>query len=248
MTNNIYFVANWKMYGAKSSLNALNKLINFSKNKKFKRAKIIYFPPYTLIKDFINKFKKTKIAVGGQNCHQVENYGSFTGSISPKMIKDLGCKYVIIGHSENRASGDTDSIINKKIHSAIGKKLNVVFCIGETLKQKRKKLTSSILKIQINNGLKRVKNFQNILIAYEPVWSIGTGIIPNNKELETNAKKIKNLILKKTKIKLPILYGGSVNEKNISYLRNISGINGFLIGSASQNTKKFIDIIKKTII
>jgi len=86
------------------------------------------------------------------------------------------------------------------------------------------------------------------LIAYEPVWSIGTGIIPNNKELETNAKKIKNLILKKTKIKLPILYGGSVNEKNISYLRNISGINGFLIGSASQNTKKFIDIIKKTII
>jgi len=248
MTNNIYFVANWKMYVAKSNLNALNKLINFSKNKKLKRAKIIYFPPYTLLKDFINKFKKTKISVGGQNCHHVESYGPFTGSISPKMIKDLGCKYVIIGHSENRASGDTNSIINKKIHSAIGKKLNVVFCIGETLKQKRKKMTSSILKKQINNGLKGVKNFQKILIAYEPVWSIGTGIIPNNKELETNAKKIKNLILKKTKIKLPILYGGSVNEKNISYLRNISGINGFLIGSASQNTKKFIDIIKKTII
>ncbi len=121
------------------------------------------------------------------------------------------------------------------------------FCIGETLKEKRKKLTHSVLKKQINRGLKGVKNCQNILIAYEPVWSIGTGIIPKDKELEMNVNKISKLISKRTRFKLPILYGGSVNNKNISSLKNIIGISGFLVGSASQSSKKFIDIIKKTI-
>ncbi len=247
MTNNIYFIANWKMYGTTSSLNSLNKLINLSKLKKYNKAKIIYFPPFTLIKDFIKKFSKSKILVGGQNCHEIEDYGSFTGSISPKMLKDLGCKFVILGHSENRTSGESDDDINKKIRSALNKNLKIIFCIGETLKEKRKKLTHSILKKQINRGLKGVKNFQNILIAYEPVWSIGTGIIPKDEELKTNVRKIIKLISKRTKIKLPILYGGSVNSNNISSLKNIIGINGFLVGSASQSTKKFIDIIKKTI-
>ena len=247
MTNIIYFIANWKMYGATSSLNSLNRLIKLSKSKKYNMAKIIYFPPFTLIKDFIKKFDKTKISVGGQNCHEVEDYGSFTGSISPKMLKDLGCKYVILGHSENRTSGETDQVINKKILSALNKNIKVVFCIGETLRQKRKKLTYSVLKKQINHGLKGVKNYQNILIAYEPVWSIGTGVIPKDKELEMNVNKICKLISKMTKLKLPILYGGSVNNKNISSLKYISGISGFLVGSASQNSKKFIDIIKKTI-
>ena len=114
MTNNIYFIANWKMYGSTSSLNSLNRLINLSKLKKYNKAKIIYFPPFTLIKDFKKKFIKTKISVGGQNCHHIQDYGSFTGSISPKMLKDLGCKYVILGHSENRTAGERDYDINKK--------------------------------------------------------------------------------------------------------------------------------------
>ncbi len=247
MTNNIYLVANWKMYGGPSNLKSLNKVINLRKLKKYRKANIIYFPPFTLISNLVSKFKKTNISVGGQNCHYQENYGSFTGSISPKMLKDLGCKYVILGHSENRILGDTDEIINKKIQSALNKKLKIIFCIGETLSEKKSKLTFSVLKRQINKGLKRIKNFQKIIIAYEPVWSIGTGIIPKNKELETNVGKIRNIFSKKTKKKMLILYGGSVNSKNISILKNISGIDGFLIGSASQNSKKFIDIIKKTI-
>ena len=247
MTNNIYLVANWKMYGGPSNLKSLNKVINLRKLKKYRKANIIYFPPFTLISNLVSKFKKTNISVGGQNCHYQENYGSFTGSISPKMLKDLGCKYVILGHSENRILGETDEIINKKIQSALNKKLKIIFCIGETLSEKKSKLTFSVLKRQINKGLKRIKNFQKIIIAYEPVWSIGTGIIPKNKELETNVSKIRNIFSKKTKKKLLILYGGSVNSKNISILKNISGIDGFLIGSASQNSKKFIDIIKKTI-
>tara|TARA_B100001121_G_scaffold301312_1_gene312274 strand:+ start:492 stop:1238 length:747 start_codon:yes stop_codon:yes gene_type:complete len=247
MTNNIYLVANWKMYGGPSNLKSLNKVINLRKLKKYRKANIIYFPPFTLISNLVSKFKKTNISVGGQNCHYQENYGSFTGSISPKMLKDLGCKYVILGHSENRILGETDEIINKKIQSALNKKLKIIFCIGETLSEKKSKLTFSVLKRQINKGLKRIKNFQKIIIAYEPVWSIGTGIIPKNKELETNVGKIRNIFSKKTKKKMLILYGGSVNSKNISILKNISGIDGFLIGSASQNSKKFIDIIKKTI-
>ncbi len=247
MTNNIYFIANWKMYGGVTSLSSLNKLINLSKLKKYYKAKIIYFPPFTLIQNFVNKFEKSKISVGGQNCHYVEDYGSFTGSISSKMLKDLGCKYVILGHSENRTSGETDYVINQKIKSALNKNLKVVFCIGESLSEKRKKVTFSVLKKQINKGLNGIKNYHNILIAYEPVWSIGTGIIPKEKELELNVSKISKLISKKTKIKLPILYGGSVNNKNISNLKNITGISGFLVGSASQSSKKFIDIIKKTI-
>tara|TARA_B100000131_G_scaffold26890_1_gene25592 strand:- start:498 stop:1088 length:591 start_codon:yes stop_codon:yes gene_type:complete len=195
----------------------------------------------------MNKFKKSKISIGGQNCHHIENYGSFTGSISPKMLKELGCRYVIIGHSENRTAGETDANINKKILSALNKNLKIVFCIGETLKEKRKKITHTILKNQINKGLKGIKNYKNILIAYEPVWSIGTGVIPKHNELETNVSNIRKILSKKTSVKLPILYGGSVNDKNISNLKNIRGIKGFLVGSASQNSKKFIDIIKKTI-
>tara|TARA_Y100001958_G_C21131997_1_gene473075 strand:- start:320 stop:1066 length:747 start_codon:yes stop_codon:yes gene_type:complete len=247
MTNIIYFIANWKMYGHTSTINSLNKLINLSKLKKYNKAKIIYFPPYTLINNFVKKLKKTKISVGGQNCHHIEDYGSYTGSISPKMLKDLGCKYVILGHSENRLAGETDKNINKKIRSALKKNLRIIFCIGETFAEKRKKITYSILRKQIYNGLKGIKNFRNILIAYEPVWSIGTGIIPSNRELNLNILNIKKIISKKTKVKLPILYGGSVNDKNISNLMNIGGISGFLVGSASQNSKKFIDIIKKTI-
>ena len=247
MTNNIYFIANWKMYGSTSTLSSLNELINLSKQKKYNTAKIIYFPPFTLIYNFMNKFKKSKISIGGQNCHHIENYGSFTGSISPKMLKELGCRYVIIGHSENRTAGETDANINKKILSALNKNLKIVFCIGETLKEKRKKITHTILKNQINKGLKGIKNYKNILIAYEPVWSIGTGVIPKHNELETNVSNIRKILSKKTSVKLPILYGGSVNDKNISNLKNIRGIKGFLVGSASQNSKKFIDIIKKTI-
>ena len=129
MTNNIYFIANWKMFGSTSLLNSLNKLINLSKLKKYNRAKIIYCPPFTLINDFIKKFNKTNIFIGGQNSHQLEDYGSFTGSISPKMLKDLGCKYVILGHSENRNNGETDLHINKKIQSSLENGLKIFLVI-----------------------------------------------------------------------------------------------------------------------
>jgi triosephosphate isomerase len=134
-------------------------------------------------------------------------------------------------------------LINKKIKSAIEAKLKVIFCIGETLSEKKKKKTEFILSKQIKIGLDGIKNKSNIFVAYEPVWAIGTGIIPKPKDL----LKIVDFIKSKFKGKTPkVLYGGSVNPQNIKDLKEINNIDGFLIGGASQNVNKFIDIVKKT--
>ena len=248
MTNNMFFIANWKMFGDLKSINSTKKVIKLSKNKKYKRAQIIYCPPYTLLDKFLKITKNSKIKIGAQNCHHSQIPGPYTGSINAGLIKSTGAKYVIIGHSENRVSGDTNHIINLKVKSAIKNNLNIIFCIGETLSEKKNKKTNLVLKSQIYRGLKNVKKNKNIIFAYEPVWSIGTGIIPKNENLKKQISIIKKMINKHSKFKNPkIIYGGSVNTKNITELKKISSINGFLIGGASQNAKNFIDIIKKTI-
>jgi triosephosphate isomerase len=244
----MYFIANWKMYGNLSSINTVKNVINLSKKTKFKKIKIIYCPPYTLLRPLIKKLRKSKIQVGAQNCHTDNEFGAYTGSVNAKMIKSVGGKFVIIGHSENRLEGDSNKKINLKIKSSLKENLKVIFCIGENLKEKRNKKTNKILNSQIINGLKNVKNLNNIIVAYEPVWAIGTGIIPKLNDLDKQVKTIKKILNKRFKSKNPkVLYGGSVNSKNISDLRQISSIDGFLIGGASQKSKNFIDIIKKTI-
>ena len=243
MTNKyMYFIANWKMFGSLNSLNSLHKVVNFFKSfKKKKLVKIIYCPPSTLIRPMSKKLKNTNIIVGAQNCHEYENYGAFTGSINSNMLKNVGAKYIIIGHSENRQSGETNKLINLKIKSALKSGLKVIFCIGETLKEKRKKNTKQVLNKQISLGLNKVKNKNKVIIAYEPIWSIGSGLIPKSNDLFDTINFIK------TKIRnSKVLYGGSVNPKNINELKSINNIDGFLIGGASQDSKKFIDIIKKT--
>ena len=248
MTNKILFIANWKMFGDLNSIKSIKSVINLSKKKNYKNAKIIYCPPFTLLNNFVIKTRKTNLDVGAQNCHYEINTGPFTGSISSTMIKKLGAKYVIIGHSENRSNGETNNLINKKIHSAILNNLNVIFCIGENLFEKKNKKTNKILKQQIDLGLKKIKKIDKIIFAYEPVWSIGTGKVLTNKELTKQVIIIKKIIKNKFKNqKSKIIYGVSVNNQNINNLKQIKEINGFLIGGASQNSKKFIDIIKKTI-
>jgi len=245
--NNIYFIANWKMHGNTADINKSRSVIRLANHKKNNKKKIIYCPPYTLLKSFYNKVKNSKVSIGAQNCHSNTDYGAYTGSINAKLIKSTGAKYIILGHSENRKSGETDLIINKKIHAALKENLKIIFCIGEKLSEKRNKKTYKILQKQLINGLKGIKKFENIIVAYEPVWSIGTGIIPKNYELRNNIKSIKKILSSlKKKINLKILYGGSVNPKNAKELAQIKDINGFLIGGASLSSKKFIDIIKKS--
>ncbi len=235
------------MNGDKKSVNLINNVVKFSKTKKNKKFKIIYCPPYTLLNLFSNKLKNTKIDLGAQNCHQKEDYGSYTGFISSKMLKNIGAKYIIIGHSENRINGETDFLINQKIKASLKNNLKIIFCIGETLIQRKKNRTNKILSKQIEKGIKGVNKKRNLLIAYEPFWSIGTGLVPKTKDLEKNINFIKDTLKNKYKLKnSKVIYGGSVNPKNVIDLKKIKTLDGFLVGNASLNAKKFIDIIKKT--
>ena len=242
----MHFIANWKMYGNTADIVKTLPVIKLANTKKYKKHKIIYCPPYTLLNIFYNRVKNSNISIGAQNCDPNSDYGAFTGSINAKLIKSTGAKYIIIGHSENRRNGESDLIINKKIQSALNENLKVIFCIGEKLSEK--KITYKVLKKQIKNGLKKITNFNNIIFAYEPVWSIGTGLIPKNFELKKNIKFIRKILTNiKKSINPKVLYGGSVNPKNAKELAQIKDINGFLVGGASLSSKKFIDIIKKSI-
>ncbi len=246
MTNKYtYFVANWKMFGDLRTLNSLDNVIKFSKINKKNKFRIIYCPPSTLILPLSKRLKKTKIEVGAQNCHHSYDFGANTGQVNSRMLKSVGAKYVIIGHSENRQLGEDDKLINLKIKSALKAGLKVIFCIGETLREKRNKKTNQVLAKQIKNGLSSINDKSKILIAYEPVWSIGSGLIPKSEDLKKSITFIKSKFGKKSS---KILYGGSVNGNNVDKLKIISGMDGFLVGRSSQNPKKFIDIIKKTII
>ena len=199
-----------------------------------------------MIYSFKKKLKSKFISLGVQNCHYHQGYGSFTGSVSASMLKKAGAEFIILGHSENRSEGETNQLIRKKIKSALDEKLNIIFCLGETLKEKKRQKTFYILKKQIRSSIEKKFNMDKIIFAYEPVWSIGTNKIPKMSELKNTIKFIKNEFRKafKTKKSIKVLYGGSVNDKNIKLFSSISEIDGFLIGGASQSSKKFIDIVK----
>ena len=248
MTNKLmYFVGNWKMFGDLGSFQIIRKINRFNhKYKKLNRVKIILCVPNTLIHFFKKKLKSKFISLGVQNCHFHEDYGPFTGSVNASMLKKVGAEYIILGHSENRMEGETNQLIKKKIISALNQKLNTILCIGETYKEKNKGETFFILKKQIKQSLEKKFNINKILFAYEPVWSIGTNKIPKISELKKNIKFIKNELKKIFKAKkIPkVLYGGSVNPKNIRLFTSIPDLDGFLVGGASQSAKKFIAIIK----
>ena len=130
----MYFIANWKMFGNVNSLNTINKVVSFLKKFRYKKfSKVVYCPPNTLINSLSNHKNSQFISIGAQNCHQNKNQGPFTGFVNSSMLKNVGAKYVIIGHSENRQNGENDKILNLKISSALESKLKVIFCIGETL-------------------------------------------------------------------------------------------------------------------
>ncbi len=241
-----YFIGNWKMFGVPKSINILNK-INLFVSKDLNRSKyqVIITPPYTLIQNYAKYFKKKKISIGSQNCYQKDQFSSNTAAISSYMIKSVGAKYTLIGHSDNRAEGDNETILRDKVRFALKNNLKVVFCIGENKKEKREKKTLSVLKKQLVNVLNKKFNKRKIIVAYEPIWSIGTGELPTVSELKkttSHIKKILKIIFNQKSP--PVLYGGSVDESNIEMFKEIGEIDGFLIGGASKSYKKFIDIIR----
>ena len=241
-----YFIGNWKMFGVPKSISILNKINSYySKDNNQNKYKVIITPPYTLIESFSKYFKNKKILIGAQNCYQKEQFSSNTAAISPYLLKSVGAKYTLIGHSDNRGEGDTDSMLKDKVRYALNNNLKVVFCIGENKKDKKNNQTLAVLKKQLTKVLEKKFNENNIIVAYEPIWSIGTGKIPTANELKKTTihiKKVLKGIFKKNS--LAVLYGGSVDGSNVEMFKEIREIDGFLIGGASKTSKKFIDIIK----
>jgi triosephosphate isomerase len=255
-------VANWKcnpqsLAEAKRLFNSIKKGIRNVKN-----CEIVICPPFVylpIVSSFI--VHRSSFKLGAQDCFW-EDYnpptalplkrapkGAFTGQISPLMLKDLGCEYVIVGHSEKRALGENDEMINKKLKSAIKAKLKPILCIGETFEEKKKGKTLKILRNQLKKDLKGLINSSthqliNLIVAYEPVWAIGTGNACQPKEAKEVLKflkKITHQLINSSTNKL--LYGGSVNSKNAADYINI-GFDGLLVGGASLNPKEFAKIIK----
>ena len=240
-----YFIGNWKMFGVPKSINILNKINSFySKDKNRKKYRVIVTPPFTLIETYAKFFRNKRILIGSQNCYQKDNFSSNTGAVSPYMIKSVGAKYSLIGHSDNRSEGDTNEILKKKVQFALKNNLKVVFCIGENKSQKKNKKTFSILEKQIIKVIEKKFNRNKIIVAYEPIWSIGTGKLPTKMELSKTISHIKKVLKKIFKKSPAVLYGGSVDGNNIEMFKEIKEIDGFLIGGASKSSKKFIDIIK----
>ena len=242
-----YFIGNWKMFGVPKSVNIINKINFFVKNDRNRnKYRIVLTPPYTLIETFAKYFKNKLISIGAQNCFHKDLFSSNTGAVSPYMLKQIGSKYIIIGHSDNRSEGDNDQMLRNKVRFALKHNLRVIFCIGENKKQKKNKKTFTVLKQQLSSVLEKKFKMNNIIIAYEPIWSIGTGMIPSSEDLIKNTSFIKKTLKKifNSKKTPPVLYGGSVDSNNIEQFSKINIIDGFLIGGASKSSKKFIDIIK----
>ena len=241
-----YFIGNWKMFGVPKSINILNKINSFySKDKNRNKYRVIITPPYILIESFSKYFKNKKISIGSQNCYQKDQFSSNTAAVSPYMLRSVGAKYTLIGHSDNRGEGDTDSMLKDKVEFALKNNLKVVFCIGENKSEKKNNRTLAVLKKQLTNVLEKKFNKNNIIVAYEPIWSIGTGKIPSAEELKKTTVHIKKILKNIFKKNSPaVLYGGSVDGTNVEMFKQITEIDGFLIGGASKSSKKFIDIIK----
>ncbi len=265
MANKLLIVANWKMNPAsqkeaKKLFDSVKRgitrnLIPFRQglrtDKARSHAEVVICPPFIYLPTLKG------LTFGGQNVHYKEK-GAFTGEISPLMLKDLNVKYVILGHSERRKYfGETDEIINKKVKISLECGLNVVLCIGETLKEKEKGETENILRKQIDAALEGISilKFKNKLnIAYEPVWAISSGDpyktreLPNIENVEKIYFYIKTLLAKKynqanTK-NIRIIYGGSTHSGNVKGYLKETRMQGLLVGGASLNPKEFIKIVK----
>jgi len=234
------------MFGVPKSINILNKINSFhSKDKNRNKYRVIITPPYTLIESYAKYFKNKKISIGSQNCYQKDQFSSNTAAVSPYMLRSIGAQYTLVGHSDNRGEGDTDVMLKDKVKYALKNNLKVVFCIGENKSEKKNKKTLSVLKRQLTKVLEKNFKKHNIIVAYEPIWSIGTGKLPTANELKKTTIHIKKVLKNIFKKNSPaVLYGGSVDGSNVEMFKEIKEIDGFLIGGASKSSKKFIDIIK----
>ena len=213
-------------------------------------VRVVLAPSFTLLHSVNHALFGSKVGLASQNFY-FERKGAYTGEVSPDMLKDAGCKYAIVGHSERRQLfAETDELINKKILGALSNDISAILCVGETGKQRNSGETHNIIKSQVNKALEGldVQQLDDVVIAYEPVWAIGTGenaTVGQAAEIHGLIRKIVAEKFKENKAKpLTILYGGSVTSQNSRELLQNDEIDGVLVGGASLNINSFCDIIK----
>jgi triosephosphate isomerase len=235
---------NWKMNGLKSSLAEFEAMREGAAAVAAK-ADLLVCPPAVLIATFADKAKGSKLAVGAQDCHTKAS-GAYTGDLSAEMLADAGASAVIVGHSERRADhGETDALVRQKAEAAWRAGLTAIVCIGETQSQRDAGQTLDVCGGQLKGSLPDGSTAANLVVAYEPVWAIGTGLTPTANDVEQVHKFIRSVLTDRFKAeggKIRILYGGSVKPSNAAELMAVANVNGALVGGASLKAADFLAI------
>ena len=237
---------NWKMNGLKADGLALTRDIVRRMREAEPLCDVLLCPPATLLAPVAEAIGGSAVALGGQNCHQAEK-GAHTGEISAAMLKDAGCSYVILGHSERRADqGESDALVRAKTVAAWGAGLSPIVCIGETLAQRDAGETLAVIARQLRDSLPDALEASRLVVAYEPVWAIGTGRTPTVAQIAEVHGHIRRTLA--TKVAAPaavrILYGGSVKPANAGELMNAADVDGALVGGASLIAADFWAIVR----
>jgi triosephosphate isomerase len=247
MTNSIrpLIAGNWKMNGLKASMAEFETMLAGA-SKVAGKADLLVCPPATLIAGFAERTRASKgLAIGGQDCHPKVS-GAHTGDLSAEMLADAGASAVIVGHSERRADhGESDGLVRQKAEAAWRAGLTAIVCIGETQQQRDSGQTLDVCRGQLNGSLPDGARADNLVVAYEPVWAIGTGLTPTAGDVEQIHKFIRDILVGRFNgegARIRILYGGSVKPSNARELMAVANVNGALIGGASLKAADFLAI------
>lgn len=249
MARKTLIAGNWKMNGllADGVELAKNVATDVKANGKW-NCEFLVCPPFTLLTSVKKALRGAKVALGAQDCHFTEK-GAHTGDVSPVMLKDIGCSYVILGHSERRADhGESDELVNKKAVAAYGQGLKAIICIGETEAERDAGKTIDVCSKQIMGSVPDIATANDTVIAYEPVWAIGTGKTPTANDVQEVHAAVRKVLAKKigkaNANKMRILYGGSVKPSNAKEFLSLPDVDGALIGGASLKAEDFLGIAK----
>ncbi len=238
--------ANWKTYKTwDQAKTSTRELINLLPQDTFTEKEVILFPSPVLLKIVAETVQNSQITCGAQNFYPVTE-GAFTGETGTTQLHDLGCTHVLIGHSERRhILHESEELITQKLHFALQEGLTPVLCIGETLAERKQGLVEAILAGQLESALAQNKNVTDIIVAYEPVWAIGTGEVAGPEEITAAHACIRQWLKNHlpTGENIPVLYGGSVKPKNCSQILSLDNMNGVLVGGASLEAEIFSKIV-----
>jgi triosephosphate isomerase len=244
-----FIAGNWKMFTTYETARQLALQIVQGLGDA-NRVSVAICPPFPYLLAVEDILRNTRVALGAQNVYP-EQEGAFTGEVSPAMLKDCGCHFVIVGHSERRhILGETDAFINRKVHAALAAGLRVILCVGETLAEREANRTEQVLETQLTGGLAGLSaaNLAELVIAYEPVWAIGTGRVATPAQAQDAHAFLRRRIGEKfgeeTARRLPIQYGGSVKPENVASLLHQPDVDGALVGGASLKADQFLTIVR----